>query len=64
LVQLGCDGIEVILRDVAQVGRLGQVASDQAIDVLDWVFLPGVIWVAEEEGGDVALFGRAGVVGV
>ena len=44
------EGGELLPRDLAKVGALGQVLADEAVGVLVGAALPGAAWVAEEDG--------------
>jgi hypothetical protein len=46
-IQLGRDGIQRCLVELAQVAALGEVLAEQAVGVLVGAALPGAAWVAE-----------------
>src|SRR3972149_3018700 len=50
VVEVGGNGLQVVVGDSPQVRVPGKIAADEAIGVFDCAFLPGVIGVAEEEG--------------
>src|SRR5271166_5342923 len=48
VIEFGCDGVEVVLGEAAQISGFVQILAQQPIGVLVGAALPGMVGVAEE----------------
>ena len=49
LVQFALNFFKELLRDICEVGTLGNVLTDESVSILVGSALPGVVWPGKEE---------------